>query len=394
LKPLRSGDRQVIDERFMRRALELARRGRATTRPNPMVGALVVRDGRILGQGFHRRVGEAHAEVLALQATVEAGQEARGATLYATLEPCCHTGRTGPCTQAILDAGIARVVVACRDPFVEVNGRGIAALKAAGVTVDVGCLEAEAWDLNRPFFTWVTHGRPLVTLKVAATLDGHIAPRAARGKPAPVWITGDDARAAAHDLRAQHQAILVGAGTVIADDPLLTIRGLAAGRGVPPPLRVILDGRLRTPARARVLAPADDGARTVLVGATGAPVSRVRALERAGAEVALLPGKGGQVPLSRLLTWLGARQIQSVLVEGGAQVHGAFVDAGLVDRVAFFLAPTLIGAGVPMTAGVGRPVAKGLRLGPIKSQPVGGDLLLTADVVTDGAGLAPGAPRS
>ncbi|HVR64763.1 MAG TPA: bifunctional diaminohydroxyphosphoribosylaminopyrimidine deaminase/5-amino-6-(5-phosphoribosylamino)uracil reductase RibD [Polyangia bacterium] len=364
----------------MRRALALAERGRGDTRPNPVVGAVIVRRGRVLAEGFHRRAGAPHAEVEALQALARAGGSARGATLYVNLEPCCHFGRTGPCTRAIVDAGVARVVVGVRDPNPRIDGRGLAALRRAGLRVDVGCLAGDCWQANRAFFVWVSRGQPLVTLKAAATLDGFIADGQRRVRRAPVWITGAAARAAAHELRAAHDAVLVGAGTVAADDPRLTVR-LEGARAAGQPTRVVLDGRLRTSPRAR-LSRARDG-RTVIIGAAGVPGAggRARALARAGATVALLPGRRGRVPIARVLGWLAAHQIQSVLVEGGAEVHGAFIAAGAVDRVAFFVAPRLLGGGLPVARGAARAIRSSLHLSPFDVRSVGDDLLLLADVL-------------
>ncbi|HTA20622.1 MAG TPA: bifunctional diaminohydroxyphosphoribosylaminopyrimidine deaminase/5-amino-6-(5-phosphoribosylamino)uracil reductase RibD, partial [Polyangia bacterium] len=349
----------------MARALALAARGRGSTRPNPLVGAVIARGGRVLAEGFHRRAGAPHAEVNAL-ARLTPGA-ARGATLYVNLEPCCHTGRTGPCTEAILAAGIGRVVVGMRDPNPLVDGRGVARLRRAGVRVDVGCLEAESRALNRAFTIWVRARRPLVTLKAAASLDGFIAPAKLarpRKRRAPVWITGPEARRVAHELRAAHDAVLVGSGTVLADDPRLTVRLPEAACA---PTRVVLDGRLRTPAKAHVLAP---GAPTIIFTRRGAPPARVRALRAAGAEVVELAAARGRLPIAAVLRALAARDIQSVLVEGGAAVHGAFIEAGLVDDVALFVAPRLLGGGVPLAAGLGRALAEGLALGPISARAV------------------------
>ena len=359
----------------MRRALALAEHGRGDTRPNPVVGAVVVRGGRVLAEGYHHRAGEPHGEIDAL---AHLGGRAPGATIYVNLEPCCHTGRTGPCTEALLAAGIRRVVVGCLDPNPRVDGRGVTRLRRAGVRVDVGCLEAECREANRAFFVWVREKRPLVTLKAAATLDGFIA--AAGG--VREWITGREARQAAHQLRAAHDAILVGAGTVRADDPKLTVRLPARARSSKAhPQRVVLDGRLSVSPRAQVLRRAPRTPPTLVIGARGAEPRRVRALERAGAEVVLLPpGRGGRLPIDRVLAELGRRDIQSLLVEGGAGIHGAFVDAQLVDRVAIFLAPKLIGAGIPIAQGRGVPVAEALPLGPPVVEPLGEDLLLRADV--------------
>ena len=379
------------DQRWMRRALALARRGRGATRPNPMVGAVVVRGGRLLGQGFHRRAGTPHAEINALAGL---GRRAAGATLYVTLEPCCHTGRTAPCTTAVIAAGLARVVVGVRDPNPLVNGRGIAQLRRAGIRVEVaaGKVAIACRELNRPFFTWIQQHRPLVTLKVAASLDGFIADGRSARVAAPVWITGREARAATHALRSQHDAILIGAGTVRADNPLLTvrlpqrrIRGGGETRAAAPLLRVILDGGLTVPSNAAVLAPAP-GARTLVVGTDGASARRAARLRQAGAEVQLLPSRYGRIDMKRLLTALAERAVQSLLVEGGAEVHAAFIAAGLVDRVAFFYAPSLLGGGVPIAAGGregGRRVSRALRLGPLAVRRLGADILVQADVIAE-----------
>lgn len=366
----------AADQRFMRRALALARRGAGTTRPNPMVGAVIVRDGRVLAEGYHRRPGTAHAEVDAL---AKLGGRAPGATVYVTLEPCDHLGRTPPCTRALLAAGVARVVAATRDPNPLVDGRGLARLRRAGVRVEVGCLEEPCRDLNRGYLTWVARKRPLVTLKAAATWDGFIADGRARPAAAPAWLTGPSARAAAQALRAAHDAVLVGAGTVRDDDPLLTDRRPGRGRR-PQPLRVIVDGRLSVRRRARVIATAR-AIPTLVVAARGAPAARAKALAAAGAEVALLPARRGRFAVSALLGHLAAREIQSVLVEGGAGVHGAFIAAGLVDRVALFFAPRLLGGGLGIAAGPGRPLAEALRLDRPRLRRIGDDVLVEADVL-------------
>ena len=345
----------AADVRFMGRALALAERGRGTTQPNPVVGAVIVRDGRIAAEGFHRKAGEAHAEVNAL---AELEGSPRGTTVYVTLEPCDHTGRTGPCTEVLMAARPARVVVGCRDPNPIVDGRGIARLRRAGIRVDVGCLEGESKAAIRAYAVSVREKRPLVTLKAAATLDGFIAPkttaaRASRAKRAPIWITSPQARAAAHELRAAHDAILVGAGTIRADNPHLTVRN-AKRRPVRQPLRVVLAGRRPLPRRAHIF---DDAAETLTI-----------------------EDRRGRVSPARALTLLAARGVQSVLVEGGAAIAGAFIKAGLVDRIALFIAPKLLGGGVGVSAGADLAVARALRLGPISVRPVGPDLLLTADV--------------
>jgi diaminohydroxyphosphoribosylaminopyrimidine deaminase/5-amino-6-(5-phosphoribosylamino)uracil reductase len=373
------------DRRYMRLAMALAERGRGSTHPNPIVGAVVVRNGRVLARGYHHQAGQDHAEIDALR---KLEMKAPGATLYVTLEPCTHTGRTGPCAPKVRDSGVKRVVVGCRDCNPLVAGRGIALLRRAGVRVDVGCLEAECQAQIRDFLIWISRRRPRVTLKVAATLDGFIAPAAPNGDGAAKgkinWITGPAARQVAHELRASHDAVLVGAGTVLADDPRLTARGVP-GAAADRPLRVILDGRLRTPPSAKVLRTG--GSRPLVIGAHGrradpALGARIRRLERAGAEVLMLPaGPDGHIPLPRLLRVLADREVQSLLVEGGSHVLGAFISARLVDGVAWFLAPRLAGAGVSIVQG-GRldwrfPVA----LGPPTTRIVGNDLLVTADAV-------------
>jgi diaminohydroxyphosphoribosylaminopyrimidine deaminase/5-amino-6-(5-phosphoribosylamino)uracil reductase len=338
----------AADERFMRRALALAERGRGTTRPNPVVGAVIVRRGRVVAEGYHVRAGEAHAEVHALAAL--AGS-ARGTTLYVTLEPCCHHGRTGPCTDAIIAARPARVVVGCRDPNPIVDGRGLGRLRRAGLRVELGCLEEDCRAAIRGYAIWIRERRPLVTLKAAATLDGFIADGAPRRRAGPVWITGPAARRAAHELRAQHDAVLVGAGTVRADNPRLTVR-LGRGRPAAAPLRVVLAGRRPLPRAARVLG----GAAPTLVIV-------------------------GRAPVRRVLATLAKRDIQSVLVEGGARIHGAFIAAGLVDRIVLFVAPRLLGGGVPIATGAKVPAGGGLSLGPPRVRRVGDDLMVAADVV-------------
>ncbi len=335
----------------MRRALALAERGRGTTRPNPVVGAVLVRGGRVIGAGFHRRAGEPHAEVNALNA-VRGG--ARGATLYATLEPCCHVGRTGPCTEALLAAGVARVVVGCGDPNPIVDGKGIARLRRAGVRVDVGCLERECQEAIRAYSVWVREHRPLVTLKVAATLDGYIADGKPRGRRAPAFLTGAKALRAAHELRAAHDAVLVGAGTVRADNPRLTVRLPGRGRAAAP-LRVVLAGK---------------------AGLSG----RLAMFSRA-APSEMLWNRTGRPRIAAVLDYLAReRGVQSLLVEGGATIHGAFIKAGLVDRVAVFVAPRLLGGGVPISRGADLPLGRALRLGPLTVRAVGDDLLITGDV--------------
>jgi diaminohydroxyphosphoribosylaminopyrimidine deaminase/5-amino-6-(5-phosphoribosylamino)uracil reductase len=356
----------------MARALELARRANYETSPNPMVGAVLTRDGVVVGEGYHTRAGSAHAEVVALD---QAGPRAQGATLWVTLEPCCTTGRTGPCTQRILAAGVAEVEMATLDPNPEINGRGLAQLRAAGLSVRLGQREEEARALIREFSHWVSTGRPLVTLKFAMSLDGKVATVGGDSQ----WITSELGRARGHQLRSQHDAIMVGSGTVLADDPRLTARlGDEVGRQ---PLRVIVDSRLRTPSDAQVFrAPGG----SVLVATAGEPdAGRRRSLEQAGAEVLDLPADKGGVALGQLLEHLGDRQVTSLLVEGGPTLLGSFLAQRLGNRIAAFVAPILLG-GVGAPGPFGGPGAATLdqswRAEALRAEAVGPDLLLTAEV--------------
>lgn len=372
------------DERYMRRALALAERARGLTSPNPLVGAVVVRDGEIVGEGFHEAAGRPHAEVVALAA---AGDRARGATLYVTLEPCVHQGRTPPCLPRVVESGVARVVIGAGDPNPVVNGRGIDALRAAGVRVTAGVLADEAARQNRPFFTAMREGRPHVTLKAAATLDGRIADAEGRSQ----WITGEAARREAHRLRSEHDAIVVGVGTVLRDDPALTVR---LDRPWPrEPWRVVLDTLARTPPTARLITGAT-AARALIAVGPGAPAGRVAALEAAGATVLRLPAREDRVDVAALLAELHAREVRAVLVEGGAEVNGAFLDLDLVDRVVIFLAPRLLGgrAAPGIAGGHGRPLPEAIPLAAPAVRQVGDDLVIEADVVraAPAAGPRPG----
>ncbi len=354
----------------MRRALELARLGQGRTSPNPLVGAVVVRDGQEVGCGYHAAAGSLHAEAVALAA---AGPLARGATLYVSLEPCDHHGRTPPCTDAVLAAGIARVVVAHEDPDPRVRGRGIARLRAAGVEVQVGVLEEEARRLNAAYLKHRTTGLPLVTVKWAMSVDGRIATRTGSSR----WITGPQAREEAHRLRDTHDAVLVGIGTVLRDDPALTCR-IPGGRD---PLRVVVDSRLRTPPDARLLR---EGSSPVVVATTPqAPRDRVQRLQRAGAEVWVCAEDRGRVSLPDLFGRLAQRGVLSVLVEGGSGVHAAVLEAGLADRLVAFLAPLVVGgrqAPGPVGGDGVADISQALRVGDLTVRPLGQDLCVEAEV--------------
>ena len=318
----------------MARALSLARRGLYTADPNPRVGCVIARGLEIVGEGWHARAGEAHAEVHALRA---AGERARGATAYVTLEPCRHTGRTGPCTEALIEAGVSRVVAAMIDPHPEVAGRGMAALRAAGIETRTGVREEEAGNLNRGFVTRMRHGRPFVCGKMAMSLDGRTALASGESR----WITGPEARHDVHRRRAQSSAMLTGIGTLLADDPALTPRLHDFGEilSVAAPLKVVLDSRLRTPPGARLLAPPGD----CLIVHAEESAPRATALRRAGAELVRLPGAGGRVDLPRLLAVLGEREVNEVMVECGPTLAGALLAAGLIDELVLYVAPLLLG---------------------------------------------------
>jgi len=321
------------DKYYMQMAMDLAAKAMGRTSPNPMVGAVVVHDGAVVGRGYHARAGTPHAEVHALR---EAGNSARGATLYVTLEPCCHHGRTGPCTEAVIEAGISRVVLAMTDPNPLVAGKGVQRLREAGLQVETGVLEEVARKLNEVFIKYITTRLPFVALKTAMSLDGKIATAGGESQ----WITGPYAREYVHRLRDRYDAILVGVGTVLADNPSLTTR-LPSGEGRDP-VRIILDSRARTPQNANVLTQASR-APTIIVTAPGAPPERVRALQEAGAEIIEVPREDAGVNLALLLQELGRREITGVLVEGGARINGSFVKADLVDKVYWFMAPKIIG---------------------------------------------------
>ncbi len=365
----------MTDLEWMTRALTLAARGRGLTSPNPMVGAIVVRDGAVLAERFHERAGAAHAEAAALAA---AGPGARDATLYVTLEPCNHVGRTPPCVDAIIRAGIRRVVSATRDPNPRVKGGGGAALVAAGIEVTSPCLERDARELNRTFFTAVERQRPHVTIKWAMTLDGKIA-AFDRGSQ---WITGEAARQEGHRLRSRSDAIVTGIGTVLADDPALTVRLLEPWPREP--YRVVVDSRARLPLGAKLLRTGTQARILVAVG-EAAPPQRLAALESAGVTVLACKSREGRVDVTDLAARLFALDVTSVLLEAGSELTGAFVQAGLADRVAAFVAPTLLGGAEAPTpvGGPGLLLAGALRLTNMTARPVGLDWLLEADILHD-----------
>lgn len=358
-----------MDDIFMRRALHLAERARGRTSPNPLVGAVVVRDGQVVGEGYHRKAGTPHAEVHALN---QAGAMAKGATLYVTLEPCAHYGRTPPCAEAIVKAGIRKVVAAMTDPNPKVAGKGLEYLKKHGVEVVNGFMEDEARQLNEAFLKYITTGMPYVVLKMAMSLDGKIATFTGDSK----WITGQEAREFVHCLRDSHDAILVGIGTVLADNPRLTTR-LPGGSGRDP-IRIILDSKLRIPLDSQVL-KSRSNAQTIIATTEQYDPAKKKLLEQMGALVLVLPATNGRVDLTKLLQALAAREITSILVEGGSSVNASFIETGLVDKVYAFIAPKIIGGTEALGPVGGKGVARVETAVPVQSMKVtliGDDVLI------------------
>lgn len=350
----------------MSRAIELARRGTALAHPNPMVGAVLVKHGVIVGEGFHRYDERDHAEAVALR---QAGEKAWGSTLYVSLEPCCTTGRTGPCTAALISAKVKQAFVAIEDPNPSVSGRGLEALSRAGIAVHVGLLEAEAKKVNEDFAKWITTGIPFVTLKAAMTLDAQIAVRATESTP----ITGEEARAAAQTFRHRADGLLTGIGTVLADDPELTDRtGEPRRRRL---LRAVLDSKLRLPLKSRLVL----SGRGDIVVYTAVPDDspRAKALSTLGVDVVSLPDGAGRVDLMAAIKDLGQREVVNLLVEAGSEVNGAVLAAGIADKVALFYAPKFIGAdGVPLARTSGKKLAHLAALSQVTVASFGSDILV------------------
>jgi len=362
---------QIIDEYYMQRALNLAARARGRTSPNPAVGAVLVKDGQVVGEGFHRKAGTPHAEVMALQ---RAGESARGATLYVSLEPCCHMGRTPPCCEAVINQGVARVVAATLDPNPLVAGQGIARLQKAGISTGVGILQEQARRLNEFFFKYIKEGRPFVTLKTAMTLDGKIATHTGDSR----WISSEAAREYVHRLRNLHDAIMVGIGTVLADDPQLNTRLNIEERR--DPLRVILDPDLQLPLDSKIVVSSREQATLVFANRTGDP-ERIKVLEERGVEVYSLEGEGPVLELDLVLKELGQRGICSLLLEGGAEINAAMLEKRLVDKLIWVIAPKIIGgkAAPGPVAGPGRQLmSEALRLDDVQMEKLGPDFILTA----------------
>lgn len=359
-------------EELMREALNLAKRGIGKTSPNPAVGSVIVRGGQVVAGGWHRKAGLPHAEIEAL--TV-AGKNAKGSTLFVTLEPCCHFGRTPPCTSAIIAAGVKKVVVGAPDPNPKVAGKGVAALKAAGIEVVEGVLSDECAAINPAYNKYITKGLPLVTLKLASSLDGRIAAPNGESK----WITGPQSRALVHRMRAGNDAVMVGAKTALKDDPELTVR-LARGRN---PVRVILDSTLSLPVASKVFSGVKEGrARLIIFVSERADEKRLKKAVDAGAEVIRVAPNGNGLSLKRVLKELARREITSVLVEGGGQVASSLLKEGLVDRLFVFYGPMMLGS--DSLASVGQLCLKGLKSAPrfknTRVRKVGEDILIEAEL--------------
>lgn len=353
--------------KMMRRALQLARKGVGRTSPNPAVGAVIVRDGAIVGEGWHRRAGTPHAEVHALRM---AGEAARGGDVYVTLEPCSHHGRTPPCADALVAAGVARVFVGMIDPNPIVSGKGVERLRQAGIVVETGLLGNECLRLNEAFCKHVTTGRPMVVLKSALTLDGKTATSSGDSR----WVTSPPSRRMVHRLRAVMDGVMVGSGTLLADDPELTVR-LVKGRN---PLRIVVDSELRTPLTSRLLASTKEGG--VVLATVCRDAAKRADLAATGAELLICRRQGNRVDLVDMLEQLGARGVQSILLEGGETLAGEMLRQGLIDKFFFFFAPKLVGGeGKGLFTGAGVPLMnRALPLRVERVSRVGGDILLEA----------------
>jgi diaminohydroxyphosphoribosylaminopyrimidine deaminase/5-amino-6-(5-phosphoribosylamino)uracil reductase len=367
---------------YMRLALRLARRGYGTTSPNPMVGAVLVKGGKIIGRGWHHRAGEPHGEIEAIQNAAKLGNNVKGATLYVTLEPCSTHGRTPPCTNAILEAGLKRVIIGAIDPNPRHRGKGFEILKRGGVNMTAGILAEKCAELNEAFNHWIVHRTPFVTVKAAMTLDGKIATATGESK----WITGEKARAYAMNLRQGADAILVGINTILADDPSLTARSLKSKVQSPKSgaghklRRIILDSQARTPLKAKVVND-EFGHLTTIVVSRSAPAKRVSELAKR-ANVMVAPGNSRSgVDLRWLLRRLGSENVTSLLVEGGGEVNASFLLKGLVQRVAFYYAPKILGGRDSIRAVAGKGIMRldqAIRLNSVEYRSLGADLLLTA----------------
>ena len=354
------------NERYMKAALRLAAKGRGCVSPNPMVGAIIVRDGQIAGRGYHKKAGLLHAEINALE---EAGEAAKGATLYVNLEPCNHHGKTLPCTDKIIEAGVSKVVIAIEDPNPLNSGEGSRRLKSAGIKVKTGILESEARQLNEVFIKFIKTGEPFVIAKIAMSLDGKIATRTGESK----WITGIKARKYVQKLRSEADALLVGINTIIKDDPELKVRN---GKDKEKPVRIVLDSQARIPLEARILSGKP---KTIIVTTKYATISKVNELKEAGAEVLIAGERGGKIDLKKLIKKLGELGVTSLLLEGGGEVLSSALSARIVDKALFFIAPKIIGGrDAPTTVGGEgvKSINEAVPLKRIKVRRFGGDVLI------------------
>jgi diaminohydroxyphosphoribosylaminopyrimidine deaminase/5-amino-6-(5-phosphoribosylamino)uracil reductase len=354
------------DEQWMKQALRLAEKGWGRTSPNPLVGAVLVKNGNVVGKGYHAKAGEAHAEIVALQ---QAKEEARGAVLYLNLEPCTHHGKTPPCAPQIIQSNIKRVVIGMEDPNPLVKGKGMEMLKRAGLEVKVGILEKECQRLNEAFSKFILRKEPFVILKVAATLDGKMATRNGDSK----WISGEASRHLVHRWRDRVDGVLVGIGTVLKDDPMLTAR-IRKGRD---PYRIVLDSRLKIPEEAKVIGTSPS--KTIIASTEKAPKDKIEKLEQKGVQILLLDSKQGKINLKSCLSKLGEIGMMSLMVEGGSQVNGSFLDEGLIDKLFLFLSPKIMGD--PQALGIfgGKGVSsvqEAIVLKEIMTRKIGEDILI------------------
>jgi diaminohydroxyphosphoribosylaminopyrimidine deaminase / 5-amino-6-(5-phosphoribosylamino)uracil reductase len=354
------------DEHWMRRVLRIAEKGRGRTSPNPMVGAVLVKNGNVVAEGYHAKAGEAHAEIIALQ---QAREEARGAVLYLNLEPCTHYGKTPPCAPQVIQSNVKRVVIGMEDPNPLVKGKGVETLKKAGLDVEVGILERECQRLNEAFCKYILKKEPFVILKAAATLDGKIATRNGDSR----WISGEASRHLVHQLRDQVDGVLVGIGTVLKDDPRLTAR-VRKGRN---PYRIVLDSQCKTPEEAKVIGTSPS--KTIIATTEIAPKDKIEKLAKRGAQILLLDSKEGKINLKSCLSKLGDIGMMSLMVEGGSQVNGSFLDEGLIDKFFIFLSPKIMGD--PQALGIfgGRAISsvqEAIPLKEMKTRKLGEDILL------------------
>ncbi len=352
----------ISHRKYMELALSLAARGRGDVSPNPLVGALIVKRGRIVGRGWHKKCGDAHAEVCALK---EAGRKAKDSIMYVNLEPCSHWGRTPPCTEQIVSAGVREVVVAMKDPNPKVNG--YQELKFRGIKTRIGILEEEAKKLNEPYIKWIRSKRPLVVVKAAMSLDGQIATRTGDSK----YITGREARKFVHELRAEYDAVMVGINTVLKDNPQLTVR-LVKGRN---PIKIVVDTKLKINANAKIIK--NEGSKLIIATSKKAPKTKVKRLLQKGVHVLVVDAKNGKVDLKQLVKELGKRDICSILVEGGAELNAEAIKSGITDKVLFFISPQFIGKGLGALGDLGiNKVDKSIKLKDLDYRKIGRDILI------------------